>query len=83
MLLGEQALLAVVAIPAGLAAGHLLCWLVVTRFSTDLFRLPLVISDLTRLFAVTVLCLAVAGSAYIVWRRIQRLDLVAVLKTRE
>ena len=83
MLLGEQALLTVVAIPLGLGAGRLLCWLVVTRFTSDLFRLPLVISDVTRLFAVAVLCLAATGSAFIVWRRIQRLDLVAVLKTRE
>jgi putative ABC transport system permease protein len=83
MLLGEQALLTLVAIPVGLAGGRLLCWLVVTRFTSDLFRLPLIISDLTRLFSVTVLCLAAAGSALIVWRRIQRLDLVAVLKTRE
>jgi putative ABC transport system permease protein len=83
MLLGEQALLTVAAIPLGLAAGHLLSWLVVTRFTSDLFRLPLIISDATRLFAVAVLCLAAAGSAFVIWRRIQRLDLVAVLKTRE
>jgi putative ABC transport system permease protein len=83
MLLGEQALLTVVSIPLGLAAGRLLCWLVVTRFTSDLFRIPLIISDLTRLFAVAVLSAAAVGSALIIWRRIRRLDLVAVLKTRE
>jgi len=83
MLLGEQALLTLAAIPLGLAGGRLLCWLVVTRFTSDLLRLPLIISDASRVFSVAVLLLAAAGSAFIVWRRIGRLDLVAVLKTRE
>jgi len=83
MLLGEQAVLTVAAIPLGLTGGWFLAWLVVTRFTSDLFRLPLIISDATRLISVAVLLLAAVGSAFIVWRRIQRLDLVAVLKTRE
>jgi len=83
MLLGEQALLTVLAVPFGLAAGQGLCWLMVTRFTSDLFRLPLVISDLTRVFAVLVLAVSAVASALVVWRRISRLDLVTVLKTRE
>jgi putative ABC transport system permease protein len=83
MLLGEQALLTLAAIPAGLALGWALCWLVVTRFTSDIFRIPLIISDLTRLTAVAVVLVAAVGSGLIVWRRIRRLDLVAVLKTRE
>jgi putative ABC transport system permease protein len=83
MLLGEQALLTLAAIPLGLALGWTLCWLVVTRFTSDIFRIPLIISDLTRVTAVAVVLVAAVGSALIVWRRIRRLDLVAVLKTRE
>lgn len=83
MLLGEQALLTLAAIPAGLALGWFLCWLVVTRFTSDLFRIPLIISDLTRVTAVAVVLLAAVASALVVRRRIRRLDLVAVLKTRE
>ncbi len=83
MLLGEQALLTLLAIPLGLAAGSGLCWLVVTRFTSDLFRIPLVISDATRLLAIGVVLVASVGSAMMVWGRIRRLDLIAVLKTRE
>jgi putative ABC transport system permease protein len=83
MLLGEQGLLTVAAIPLGLVLGWVLCWLVVTRFTSDLFRIPLVISDLTRVTAVAVVLIAAVASGLVVWRRIRRLDLVAVLKTRE
>lgn len=83
MLLGEQGLLTLGALPLGLVLGWVLCWLVVTRFTSDLFRIPLVISDLTRLTAVTVVLIAAVVSGLVVWRRIRRLDLVAVLKTRE
>lgn len=83
MLLGEQAVLTLVAIPVGLGLGRFLCWLVVTRFTSDVFRIPLVISGFSRVFAVGVVVLAAAGSALLIRRRIRRLDLVAVLKTRE
>jgi putative ABC transport system permease protein len=75
--------LTVLAIPLGLALGRLLNWLVVTRFTSDLFRIPLVISDFSRVFAVTVVLVAAVGSGFVVWRRIGRLNLVTVLKTRE
>jgi putative ABC transport system permease protein len=83
MLLGEQAVLTLVAIPCGLALGRFLCWLVVTRFTSDVFRIPLVISGFSRLFAVGVVLVAAVGSGLLIQRRIRRLDLVAVLKTRE
>ncbi len=83
MLLGEQALLTLVAIPVGLVLGRTLCWLVVTRFTSDIFRIPLIVSDFTQLFAVGVVLAAAVLSALVVWRRIRRLDLVGVLKTRE
>lgn len=83
MLLGEQVILTLAALPAGLALGWTLCWLVVTRFTSDIFRIPLIISPLTQVTAVAVVLVAALGSALVVWRRIGRLDLVAVLKTRE
>jgi putative ABC transport system permease protein len=83
MLLGEQALLTLAALPLGLALGRLLCWLVTVRFTSDLFRIPLVISDFSRVFAVSVVLGAALASGLVVRRRIRRLDLVAVLKTRE
>ena len=76
-------MLTLAAVPVGLAVGRFLCWLVSTRHVSDLFRIPLVISDFSQVFAVAVVVVAAVGSALVIWRRICRLDLVAVLKTRE
>jgi len=83
MLLGEQAALTAASLPFGLLLGYLLCWLMAVRLQSDLFRIPLVISATTVLFAVTTVALAATLSGLIVRRRIRRLDLIAVLKTRE
>ncbi len=83
MLLGEQAVLTVAAFPIGLAVGQFLCWLVSTRHVSDVFRIPLIVTGRSQAFAVGVVFLAAAGSGIVIWRRIGRLDLVAVLKTRE
>jgi putative ABC transport system permease protein len=83
MLLGEQGALLVLAMPVGIALGVGLCALVVLRFSTDLFRMPLVFQGSTVALALGVVWAAAIGSAWLVRRRIDRLDLVAVLKARE
>jgi putative ABC transport system permease protein len=83
MLLGEQAVLTLLAIPGGLAIGYALSWLVSARFGTEMFRVPLVVSGRTYLFAVAIVALAALLSAFTVRRRLDRIDLVAVLKTRE
>lgn len=83
MLLGEQAVLTLAAIPVGLAVGWWFCWLVSTRHVSDVFRIPLVITERSQFFAVAVVLLAAIGSGLVIARRIGKLDLVAVLKTRE
>jgi putative ABC transport system permease protein len=83
MLLGEQGALLVLAMPVGIGLGIALCALVSTRFTTDLFRMPLVVHGATALLALGVVLAAALGSAWLVRRRVHRLDLVAVLKTRE
>jgi putative ABC transport system permease protein len=83
ILLGEQGVLTVLAIPLGFALGAAICWLLVTRLSTELYRIPLVFSAETFVFAALVIALAALVSAYLVARRLNRLDLIAVLKTRE
>lgn len=83
MLLGEQALLTLAALPLGFAAGRLLCLLITLRFSSELFRIPLVIQRSTYLFAAAVVVLAAAASSALVRLRIDRLDLVEALKARE
>ncbi len=83
MLLGEQAILTIIAIPVGLVLGFGLYALIAVVFSSELFRMPLVISGTTYVFAVLVMVGAAVLSALVVRRRVDRLDLVAVLKTRE
>ena len=83
MLLGEQALLTLLAIPLGLAIGYLVSAWIVEAYQWELFRLPFVVTARTCAFAVLVIALAALGSGLVVGRRLARLDLVAVLKTRE
>jgi putative ABC transport system permease protein len=83
MLLGEQAVLTALAMPVGVAVAYALCWLIAARFESELYRIPVVVAPRTyALGTILVLCSA-ALSALAVRRRIARLDLVAVLKTRE
>ena len=83
LLLGEQAMLALAGIPLGLLLGYGLAWLVAVRFESDLFRIPLVIRQTTIAYSLGIVASAALLSALAVRRRIHRLDLVAVLKTRE
>jgi putative ABC transport system permease protein len=83
LLLAEQAVLTAFALPLAAALGLLLCWLISERFESDLFRIPLVTVPRTYLSAAAVVLAAATVSGLLVRRRIARLDLVAVLKTRE
>jgi putative ABC transport system permease protein len=83
ILLGEMALLLLPALPLGCAVGYGLTAMMVEKFSSDLFRIPLVIESSTYAFACLVTIVATTLSGLLVRRRIDRLDLVAVLKTRE
>lgn len=83
LLLGEQAIVTLAAIPAGCALGVLISWLLVPLFDRELFRLPFELTAATLGFASLVALGAAALSAALVAARIRRLDLVAVLKTRE
>lgn len=83
LLLGEQAMLTAAGIPLGLLLGTALVWLVVVRFESDLFRLPMEIRGPPVVLSVVVVAAAAALSALAVRHRVRRLDLVAVLKTRE
>lgn len=83
LLLGEQALLTLLALPVGFWIGGRLNAAIASAYQWELFRLPLVTSGRSYVFAVVVIVLAALASAAIVRRRLDRLDLVAVLKTRE
>jgi putative ABC transport system permease protein len=83
LLLGELALLIAVALPLGMAAGWGLVHLLSAALKTDQFHFPVVILPRTYAWAAVCVVVAGAGSALVVRRRIDRLDMVAALKTRE
>jgi putative ABC transport system permease protein len=83
ILLGEHALLTLAAIPLGFGVGAGAAVVLVRSVASDLYRLPLVFSRETFAFAFLVTLAAALFSGIMVAGRIRKLDLVAVLKTRE
>lgn len=83
VLLGELALLVVLAVPAGWMIGYWLAQLMVTMFSSDLFRLPFAPERSSYGFAALVVLASASATALIVARRVARLDMVRVLKARD
>jgi putative ABC transport system permease protein len=83
ILLGELAVLTTIAIPVGLGLGYLLAWVVTLGLDTEIYRIPLVIEQSTYGFAATTVIVATFVSGLIVRERLDHLDLVAVLKSKE
>jgi len=83
VLLGEEAILTLLAMPIGAALGYGLAAVVSLGHETDLFRLPLTVSPETYAFAVLVVAAAAVASASIVRAHLDHLDLIGVLKTGE
>lgn len=83
ILLGEAALLTLLALPIGCLAGYGLVALILEGFRTELYRVPFALYPSTFATAVLVILAASAASATLVRRRLDSLDLIAVLKTRE
>ncbi len=83
ILLGELTVLTVIALPVGCVLGYALSWLMATMFDTKLFRIPLVVEPETFGQSVLVVIAAALISGLLVRLRLDRLDLIAVLKTRE
>jgi putative ABC transport system permease protein len=83
ILLGEQTLLMLLAIPVGCGMGFGLAALMSSFYDTELYRWPLVVSRMTYGWAIAVIAIAAIISGGLIVRQIHRLDLIAVLKTRE
>jgi putative ABC transport system permease protein len=82
-LLGELAVELAVALPLGSALGFALSWLIVNASHSDMMVIPVVVAPRTHLFAAAAIVAAGVASALIVRRRIDRLDMVGALKTRD
>ena len=83
LLLGEMALVIAVALPLGMALGYGLVHLITGLLKSDQFYFPVRIQPRTYAGAALCVLAAALASAAVVRRRIDRLDLVAALKTRE
>jgi putative ABC transport system permease protein len=83
ILFGEFLLEIAIAIPIGIGLSQAIVDLISRFHSNESFQIPGVIDAGTFTAACFVVIAAAAGSAWLVRRRIDRLDLVAVLKTRD
>jgi putative ABC transport system permease protein len=83
LLLGELASLTLAALPVGMLLGYGMAAFAVLALETENQRFPLVIEPHTYSFAAVVVIVAATVTGLIVRRRVDRLDLVEVLKSRE
>jgi putative ABC transport system permease protein len=83
ILLGELALLTLAAMPPGLWFGRVLCGYIATSIGNEMYRVPLILEPSTYAFAALVVLVAAAVSALLVRSRLDKLDLIEVLKTKE
>lgn len=83
ILLGEVGLLVLIALPVGCLFGLGLSAWMSRAFETELFRIPTAVEPSTYGAAVSIVFVATAVSAALVQHRIDDLDLIEVLKTRE
>jgi putative ABC transport system permease protein len=83
ILLGELAVLVLLAIPIGFMLGWALTWFIVWSMQTELYRIPMNISRATYTLAAVIVIVSALLSGMFVRRQLNRLDLIGVLKTRE
>ncbi len=83
ILLGELALITLAALPLSMLIGYWMAALTVRAYETEVYRLPLSVTPHTYAVSALATIVAAAISALIVRRRLDHLDLIAVLKTRE
>ena len=83
LLLGEQGLITILAIPLGCVLGYFLAAGVSAGVQTETFRVPFIVSNYTFIRATFATIVAAIVSGMIVRRRLDKMDLIQVLKTRE
>jgi putative ABC transport system permease protein len=82
VLIGEMAIITLLAIPIGLPIGYGFCYLATLAIDTDTHRFPLIVSRHTFAYATLVILMAALASTLIVRRMLNQLDLVSVLKVK-
>lgn len=82
ILLGELGVLVLLSLPVGQLLGRGLAWLIAKSVESEAIRMPVVIFPATYSVAASVILASAIVSALVVRRKLDRLDLVAVLKTQ-
>lgn len=83
VLLGELAVVTLVALPVGVFMGNALSYLIAAGFSTDLYQIPVVFAPKATGTAIAIVVGAALTSGWLVKRDIDRTDIISALKTRE
>jgi putative ABC transport system permease protein len=83
LLLSELAAIVIIAQPLGWIMGYGIGWAMVRAFSSELYQVPFFIGREVYAYASLIVVIAAAVSGLVVRRRIDKLDMIAVLKTRE
>jgi len=83
ILFGEQAIQVVLSVPPGLLLGRWMAGAMFANTDPETYRMTVVVSPPTYVFAVLVTALAAVVSALLLRRKLNQLDLIGVLKTRE
>lgn len=83
VLLGELAIVTLAALPVGSVIGYYLSQLIAKGFSTDIYQIPAVFSPESYAIAGLAVLLATGISGYLIKFDIDRVDLVAALKSKQ
>jgi putative ABC transport system permease protein len=83
LLFGEQGALTLAALPVGVVLGAAFTTFLARSFEAEEQRFPVVLEASTYVGAIAVVLLAAVTAGLLMRRRLDRMDLIAVLKTRE
>ncbi|WP_094035979.1 ABC transporter permease [Antarctobacter heliothermus] len=83
VLLGELAVVTLVALPVGALMGYYMSFGIAAGFSTDLYQIPAIFDPVSYGQATLVVLTAAVVSGWLVKRDLDRTDLIQALKTRE
>lgn len=83
ILLGELTIVVLLAIPLGFLIGWLLTSFIVWSLQTEMYRIPMNITRATYALSALVVVVSAVFSGWVIRKKLNRLDLIGVLKTRE
>ncbi len=80
LLFGELGVITMLSIPLGILIGNVMVTGIVSSMDSELFRIPVYLSNGTYAFATSIVLVSAVLSFYIVWRQVDSIDLVSAQK---